>query len=97
MKLTTIFATMGANEWVPPLPSLPTGARNHLAAGLRQPDGSIEVFATLDIENLKLTPERTSSILRTFQVMAAGIGSADIEDVVIFERDKAPSAIKLDK
>ncbi|MES2027116.1 MAG: hypothetical protein V4448_16315 [Pseudomonadota bacterium] len=93
MRLSTVFGTMGGDEWTPPLPPVPAGSPTRLTAGIRQEDGSIAVVATLNLEGQQLRAERRSSILRTFQIMAAGIGETNIANVVILEREDTPSVI----
>lgn len=95
MKLSTAFATMGVSEFTPPLPALPAGQREHLTAGIRQPDGSIVVIATLNLEGFDMKPERRSSLLRAFQVMTAGFWEHDTASVVILERNDAPRVIHI--
>jgi hypothetical protein len=97
MKISTAFAVLtGPDDWEPALPPLPTGQRDHLTAGIKQPDESIVVIATLNLEGFTMRPERRSSLLRTFQLMAAGFWEHDIESVVILERMDAPRVINSD-
>lgn len=93
MKLTNAFAILGGNEWEPTLPAVPQGERKHLTAGIKQPDGSIVVIATLHLDGFNMSPERQSSLLRTFQVMSAGFWEHDTASVVILERQDAPRVI----
>lgn len=62
-----------------------------LSAGVRQKDGSIAVFATLNLEGQMFGLERRSSLLRTFQIMAAGMCEHNISNVVIQAHDESPS------
>ncbi len=93
MKLSTAFSVLVQGDFTPPLPALPSASPKHLTAGFRQADGSIAVFATLNIESCTLSPERRNSILRTFQVMAGGVGDPNFDNVLILERNDAPAVI----
>jgi hypothetical protein len=96
MKLSTAFAVIGGND-LAPLPSLPPVgmAAQHLTAGIRQADGSIRVLATLNIEGIQFTAERRTTVIRAFQLIAAGIGEHKDVELVILDRQDAPTTITL--
>jgi hypothetical protein len=52
-------------------------------------------LATLNIEGIQFTAERRTTVIRAFQLIAAGIGEHKDVELVILDRQDAPTTITL--